>query len=54
MATKVTFKNIEFPFDLDAIFTMQFSTDGLKKVIEFILEHIGTLDDKLSHLKMPD
>ena len=40
------FKKIECPFDLEAIFTLQFNTTGLKSVLEFILEHIGTLDEQ--------
>jgi len=41
---KRMFKKIECPFDLDAVFTMQYSTEGLKSVLEFILENLGTLD----------
>jgi hypothetical protein len=44
----VTFKRIECPFDLEAIFTMQFDTSGLKSVLQFILEHIGTLDTRVA------
>lgn len=40
------FKKIECPFDLESIFTLQFNTSGLKSVLEFILEHIGTLDEQ--------
>mgnify|MGYP000217795227 CR=1 FL=1 len=43
--TNIKFKRIECPFNLETIFTMQFSTQGLKSVLEFILEHIGTLDE---------
>lgn len=39
------FKKIECPFDLDAVFTLNYSVSGLKSVLEFILEHIGTLDE---------
>jgi hypothetical protein len=42
----VTFKRIECPFDLEAIFTLQFDTSGLKSVLQFILEQIGTLDTR--------
>ena len=44
--SRVMFKKIECPFDLESIFTLQFNTSGLKSVLEFILEHIGTLDDQ--------
>jgi hypothetical protein len=39
---RATFKKIVCPFDLDAIFSMQYSTQGLKTVLEFIFEHLGT------------
>lgn len=39
------FKKLECPFDLDAVFSMQYSVQGLKSVLEFILEHIGDLDE---------
>jgi hypothetical protein len=32
-------------FDLDAVFSMQYSVQGLKDVIEFILENLGSLDE---------
>jgi hypothetical protein len=43
---KAIFKKIVCPFDLEAIFSLQYSVTGLKSVLEFILEHIGTLDEK--------
>ena len=42
---KATFKKIVCPYDLDAILSVQFSTQGLKSVLEFIFEHIGTMDE---------
>lgn len=45
-STKVRFSRIECPFDLDAIFKIQFSTLELKNVLEFILENLGKLDDR--------
>ena len=42
------FKKIECPFDLDAVFSMQYSVAGLKSVLEFIMEHLGTLDESVS------
>jgi hypothetical protein len=45
---KATFKKVVCPFDLDAIFSMQFSTQGLKTVLEFIFEHLGTQDENIA------
>ena len=42
------FKKIECPFDLDAVFSMQYSVQGLKSVLEFILEHIGSFDESIT------
>ena len=42
---RATFKKLVCPFDLDSIFSMQFSTSGLKSVLEFIFEHLGTMDE---------
>jgi hypothetical protein len=37
---------------LDAVFSMQYSVQGLKSVLEFILEHLGTLDESVAdHLE---
>lgn len=44
----VTFKSIVCPFDLDAIFSLQYSVQGLKSVLEFIFEHLGTQDEKMA------
>ena len=49
-STKVKFSRIECPFDLDAIFQIQFNTSELKKVLEFILQHLGTLDKSTDQL----
>ncbi len=45
---RATFKKLVCPFDLDAIFSMQYSTQGLKSVLEFIFEHLGTQDDNIA------
>jgi hypothetical protein len=45
---RATFKKIVCPFDLDAIFSMQYSTQGLKTVLEFIFEHLGTQDENIA------
>ena len=39
------YHRIECPFDLDAVFTLQYDTKGLKTVLEFILENLGRLDE---------
>jgi len=45
---RATFKKLVVPFDLDSIFSMQYSTQGLKAVLEFIFEHMGDWDDKFN------
>jgi len=35
------------PFDLDAIFTMSYDVNGLRKVLEFIFEHLGEMNETL-------
>jgi hypothetical protein len=45
---RATFKKVVCPFDLDAIFSMQYSTQGLKTVLEFIFEHLGTQDEHIA------
>ena len=37
---KTTVKKIVCPFDLDAVFSMQYSVSGLKSVLEFIIENM--------------
>ena len=39
---KVSFKKLICPFDLDSIFSMQYSISGLKSVLEFIIEHLDS------------
>lgn len=39
---KVTFKKLVCPFDLDSIFSMQYSVSGLKSVLEFIIENLDS------------
>lgn len=45
---RATFKKLVCPFDLDAIFSMQYSVQGLKSVLEFIFEHLGTQDEQMA------
>jgi len=51
-AAKVKFTKIDCPFDLDAIFQLNYSTEGLKGVLEFILEHIGKLQGEVDRVDM--
>ncbi len=32
---------IECPFDLEAVFTLQYSADGLKGVLKWIIDNLG-------------
>ena len=34
---------IECPFDLETVFTMQYSTEGLKGVLAWIIDNLGDL-----------
>ena len=34
------------PFDLDTIFSLQYSVQGLRSVLEFIIDNLGTVDEK--------
>ena len=38
---------LECPFDLEAVFTMQYSTEGLKGVLSWIIDHLGDLKGKM-------
>ena len=38
-----SFKKIECPIELDAIFKLEYSVDGLKQVLTFILENLDEL-----------
>ena len=40
--------SLNCPFDLETIFTMQYSTENLKGVLSWIIEHLGNLDAKLA------
>ena len=31
----------ECPFDLESVFTLQYNTEGLKGVLNWIIEHLG-------------
>lgn len=38
------------PFDLETVFTLQYSTDGLKGVLQWIIEHLGQLKGDMQEL----
>ena len=40
----------ECPFDLETVFTIQYSTEGLKGVLTWIIEHLGLLKGDLGKL----
>ena len=41
---------LECPFDLEAVFTMQYSTEGLKGVLTWIIDNLGDVKSGLSDL----
>lgn len=43
---------LECPFDLETVFTMQYSTEGLKGVLKWIIDNLGDMDGKLKS-KLP-
>ena len=45
-----TVKKIVCPFDLDAVFSMQYSVSGLKSVLEFIIENMDATNIQISEL----
>lgn len=47
---KATFKKLVCPFDLEQVFSMQYSVQGLKSVLEFILDNLGTVDETVFNL----
>ena len=40
----------ECPFDLETVFTLQYSTEGLKGVLSWIIEHLGNLKGDMAKL----
>ena len=44
---KLTF---ECPFDLETVFTLQYSTEGLKGVLQWIIDNLGTMRGDLNGL----
>lgn len=47
---KTSVKKIVCPFDLDAVFSMQYSVTGLKSVLEFIIENMDATSIQLSEI----
>lgn len=45
---RATFKKVVCPFDLDAIFSLQFNATGLKAVLEFIFDHLSKQDETIA------
>ena len=47
-ATKVM---LECPFDLEAVFTLQYSTEGLKGVLKWIIDNLGDMKGDMSKVQ---
>ncbi len=41
---------IECPFDLEAVFTLQYSADGLKGVLKWIIDNLGEMQGSISNM----
>ena len=41
---------LECPFDLETVFTLQYSTEGLKGVLSWIIENLGDLKGNVADL----
>ena len=48
--SRLVFKKLECPFDLETVFTLQYSTEGLKGVLEWIIENLGNLNTTVGDL----
>ena len=42
--------SLECPFDLEAVFTLQYSTDGLKGVLKWIIDHLADCKQSVADL----
>ena len=42
--------SFECPFDLEAVFTLQYSTDGLKGVLKWIIDNLGDVSKNVDNL----
>ena len=41
---------LECPFDLETVFTLQYSTEGLKGVLQWIIDNLGDVKTGLGDL----
>lgn len=41
---------LECPFDLEAVFTLQYSTEGLKGVLKWIIDNLGDVKGDVTKL----
>ena len=41
----------ECPFDLETVFTLQYSTEGLKGVLQWIIDNLGTMKGDINGLE---
>jgi len=41
---------LECPFDLESVFTLQYSSDGLKGVLQWIIDNLGSMRGDLTGL----
>lgn len=39
--------SLECPFDLESVFTLNYSTDGLKGVLKWIIDNLANMDSTL-------
>ena len=49
--SKVKFRKLECPFDLQTIFTVQVDMDNLRGLLEFILAHLGEFKQNLGEIE---
>ena len=42
--------SFECPFDLETVFTLQYSTDGLKGVLKWIIDNLGDVSKNVDNL----
>ena len=41
----------ECPFDLESVFTLQYSTEGLKGVLQWIIDNLGSMKGDINGLE---
>ena len=42
--------SVECPFNLETVFTLEYSTDGLKGVLKWIIDNLGAVRDNVGDL----